>query len=97
MNHTDIAQIIWKRFANSSVETWDDETHKAEYLDCAREIAESVPVRRGGAMWSCTLPRAAPAVASVARLGVFPIQTFAWPGDPPIAPAKIGNVPLCRG
>lgn len=33
-----IARIIWKRFANSTVETWEDETHKAEYLDTAKEI-----------------------------------------------------------
>ncbi len=42
MSQLDIAQIIWKRFANSSVETWEDETHKAEYLDCAREIANAM-------------------------------------------------------
>lgn len=38
-----IAQIIWRRFAsrlfvNSAIEAWEDETHKAEYLDTAKEI-----------------------------------------------------------
>ena len=42
MNRNDIAQIIWHRFAGSSVERWKDETHQAEYLDCAGEIVEFI-------------------------------------------------------
>lgn len=38
VNRTDIAKIIWHRFAKDNVEFWEDETHQAEYLDCAHEI-----------------------------------------------------------
>ena len=34
----EIAQALWHRFANPSVETWEDETHKAEYLLAADDV-----------------------------------------------------------
>jgi hypothetical protein len=37
---TKIAKALWHRFAKSSVETWDDETHKAEYLDAADQVLD---------------------------------------------------------
>jgi hypothetical protein len=37
-----IAKIIWHRFATDSVEFWEDETHQAEYLDCANHILEDI-------------------------------------------------------
>lgn len=36
-----IARIIWHRFANGRVETWEDETHRAEFLMCADAILSS--------------------------------------------------------
>lgn len=30
---------LWHRFANSSVDEWEDETHKAEYLDAIDGLA----------------------------------------------------------
>lgn len=41
-----IAKLIWHRFAKSSVEFWDDETHKEEYL-CADEILSDMEIRLG--------------------------------------------------
>lgn len=37
-----IAQMIWHRFANANTQTWDEETHQAEYLICARDILRNV-------------------------------------------------------
>lgn len=33
-----VAREIWKRFSPSPIETWDDESHKDEYLRCADAI-----------------------------------------------------------
>jgi hypothetical protein len=34
----DIARVIWSRFAPGHRESWEDETHKAEYMDTAKQI-----------------------------------------------------------
>jgi len=33
-----IAKHLWHRFGNSSVEEWENETHKADYIDAAVSV-----------------------------------------------------------
>lgn len=33
-----IAKLLWHRFGDSSVEEWEDETHKAEFLEAADDV-----------------------------------------------------------
>jgi hypothetical protein len=35
-----VAIALWHRFGSESVEEWEDETYKAEYLDAADEVIQ---------------------------------------------------------
>lgn len=40
-----LAIRLWHRFSNTSVESFDDETHKAEYLDAVDGLSSCLLVR----------------------------------------------------
>lgn len=40
-----LAIRLWHRFANTNVESFDDETHKAEYLDAVDDLSSCLLLR----------------------------------------------------
>jgi hypothetical protein len=54
-----IAKIIWHRFATDSVEFWEDETHQAEYLDCANHILEDIAPQPATVAQGASMPKLA--------------------------------------
>lgn len=45
-----IAKLLWHRFGDSNVEEWEDESHKAEFLEAADDVLFRARARQGATL-----------------------------------------------